>query len=146
MIEMNEANEVTIDALNLMLANLGWAPEDNGSFVRCHPSDTQFHGAFWFEKYGFLQWVRGKVFPVSGVPDSTSLRRFLNDERLHAGVLFEIEPSEAGMVEIHFSASFPARNLEEIELDYLFRGLFTSGIELGEEILGRFGGNWRDES
>ena len=143
---MTKAKGMSIEQLSSMLGELGWGAENTGSYVRCHPGDTLFHAAFFILEVKGIEWVTGQAFPIVGVPDSLELRKFVNNLRLSSGVLLLIQDAGSGLVDIILSASFPSRNLEADELNFLFYGIFTDGIEVGEEIIGRFGGIWKDES
>lgn len=143
---MTNDQGMSIEQLSAMLGELGWGAQNMGSYVTCHPGDTLFHGAFFILDVRGTEWVTGQAFPVVGVPDSLELRKFVNNARLGSGVLLHIQDEGSGLVSVILSAKFPSRNLEADELNFLFYGIFSGGIEVGEEIIGRFGGIWKDES
>lgn len=137
---------MSMEQLGSMLGELGWGPQNMGSYLTCHPGDTLFHGAFFIVDMKGIDWVVGQAYPIVGVPDSLDLRKFVNNRRLSSGVLLQIQDAGPGLVDIILSAKFPSRNLEADELNLLFYGIFGDGIDIGDEIIGRFGGAWKDES
>jgi hypothetical protein len=56
-----------------------------------------------------------------------------------------VDDSGGSLLEINTFGSFPGVHLSEEELRIFLASLFLDGEFLGKEVLGRFGGKWRDE-
>jgi hypothetical protein len=137
-----------LEPLNLedvegMLADLNWSHKNFGGFIHSRPPDVNFHASFWLQKFNQIDWLVGASYPVVRVPDSRELREFINRQNLRRGNILMIYVEQSGFVNLRIVASYPAANLSSKELNFLFLGLFLDGKQIGEEILGRFGGEWK---
>jgi hypothetical protein len=131
--------------LGRIIRNLGWDHAQNTGFVSCRIDGFQFHAALWLTDKSGDSWVFSSTFPAKEVPDSAELRKFLNEVRLPRGSQVRVDDSGGGLVQINTFGSIPSVYLSEQELRIFLASLFLDGKYLGEEVLGRFGGKWRDE-
>ena len=141
----NESTDFGMDAMVHLFEQSRWKPQVENGLAFFYPTDQDFHAVFLPGKRQGFDWVLSGSYPLVSVPKSPQLSRFILQYRGYPGLTVELKDAGSGLVDLNCYASFPAHNLDVAELDDLFTAVFIGARELADQVIGRFGGKWKQE-